>query len=81
MKYDADKEESDPNAQKEVVLPGTGQVVRLCDVIADLITPEKGPLVWMSPSFRLEDPLPERDRAIADWIKVLSKNAREDTDP
>lgn len=81
VKYDADKEESDPNAQKEVVLPGTGQVVRLCDVIADLITPEKGPLVWMSPSFRLEDPLPERDRAIADWIKVLSKNARVDPDP
>lgn len=75
VKYDADKEEPAPNTPQESTLPGTGQEVRLCDIIADLITPKSGPQVWVSPSYHLEDPLPARDRAIEAWIKVLSNHA------
>ena len=52
---------------------GTTTDVRLCDLIAYLLTPKRGPGIWVSPSFHLDDPLPKRDQAITEWIKVLSQ--------
>lgn len=71
VKFDADKDE--PPSSGKPTLPGTGEVLRLCDVVADLITPKRGAAVWVSPRFRLQDPLADRDRAIAEWIGILSK--------
>lgn len=76
VKFDADASKPGSSTSDEATLPGTGQEVRLCDVIADILTPDRGPAVWVSPRFHLADPLPERDRAIAEWIKVLSEPGR-----
>ena len=51
---------------------GTTVEVRLCDLIAYFLTPKRGPEVWASPAYHLDDSLPARDRAIAVWIGVLS---------
>lgn len=72
IKYDADAPEPTSNTPAKPTLPGTGQLVRLCDIVADLLTPKQGPQVWASPRFRLQDAIPERDRAIEQWIKILS---------
>lgn len=52
---------------------GTLIEVRVCDLIAYHITCKHGPGVWTSPSYRIDDPLEDRDRAIARWIAVLEK--------
>ena len=49
--------------------------VRLCDLIAWHLTPKHGPAVWTAPSFHLDDPLPDRDRSIQQWIKTLTDPA------
>ena len=72
IKYDADAPEPESNTPSAPTLPGTGQEVRLCDIVADLLTPKKGPQVWASPRFRLQDAMLERDRAIEERIKILS---------
>lgn len=76
VKYDSTASAPESNTPPEPTLPGTGQEVRLCDIIADLLTPNSGPRVWGSPQFRLQDSLAKRDHAIEEWIKVLSN-----TDP
>ena len=47
--------------------------LRLCDLIAYYLTPRSGARVWTTPAFHIDDPLADRDRAIARWIELLSE--------
>ena len=52
---------------------GSKLEVRLCDLIAYFLSPKDGTRVWVTPDFRLDDPLTARNKAIEDWIRALEK--------
>ena len=54
--------------------------VRLCDLLAYLLAPKSGSGLWTSPRFRIDDPLEDRDRAIAKWIAVLKGRCSSNTE-
>jgi len=77
LSYDADKPDETETLSKDAALlcdaaAGTTIEVRLCDLVAYSLTPKRGSEVWVSPAYHLDDPLPLRDLAIKDWIKILS---------
>lgn len=64
-----------PNATLRRDREGSTIEVRLCDLIAWHLTSKRDPAIWTAPSFDLDDPLPDRDRSIQQWIKTLTDPA------
>ena len=50
---------------------GSETEVRMCDLVACYLTPGSGDEVWITPDYRLDDPVAVRDEMIADWMKLL----------
>jgi hypothetical protein len=78
LRYDAGKPDETDSVSKDAALRCAQAVgitidVRLCDLIAYFLTPRRWQEVWVSPAFHLDDPLPERDRVIAEWLRILDR--------
>jgi hypothetical protein len=78
LRYDAGKLDETDSVSKDAALRGSEPAgttidVRLCDLMAYFLTPRRWQEVWVSPAFHLDDPLPERDRVIAEWLRILDR--------